>query len=98
MEKKQSYNNTELMKCADGVFGSELGKLPLPPMLMVDRIKKITDDGGKFNKGFIHAEMDINPKKWFFDCHFKDDPVMPGCLGLDALWRLTGFFLSWMGG
>ena len=62
MEKKQSYNNTDLMKCADGVFGSESGKLPLPPMLMVDRIKKITDDGGKFNKGFIHAEMDINPK------------------------------------
>ena len=98
MEKKQSYNNTELMKCADGVFGSEGGKLPLPPMLMVDRIKKITDDGGKFNKGMILAEMDVNPKKWFFDCHFKDDPVMPGCLGLDALWQLTGFFLSWMGG
>ena len=98
MEKKQSYNNTELMNFADGVFGSESGKLPLPPMLMVDRIKKITDNGGKFNKGFIHAEMDINPKKWFFDCHFKDDPVMPGCLGLDALWQLTGFFLSWMGG
>ena len=98
MEKKESYNKTELMGFAGGLLGSERGKLPLPPMLMVDRIMKITEKGGKFNKGLVLAEMDIHPNKWFFECHFKDDPVMPGCLGLDALWQLTGFFISWMGG
>ena len=98
MEKKESYNKTELMDFAGGLLGSERGKLPLPPMLMVDRIMKITEKGGKFNKGLVLAEMDIHPNKWFFECHFKDDPVMPGCLGLDALWQLTGFFISWIGG
>ena len=98
MLKKESYNKTELMDFADGKYGNEWARLPLPPMLMVDRIKKINDNGGEFGKGLILAEMDVNPKKWFFDCHFKDDPVMPGCLGLDALWQLTGFFLSWVGG
>ncbi|MBF88627.1 MAG: bifunctional 3-hydroxydecanoyl-ACP dehydratase/trans-2-decenoyl-ACP isomerase [Candidatus Marinimicrobia bacterium] len=98
MNKKNNYNKTELLNFADGQYGEDRSKLPLPPMLMIDRIKKISEEGGKFNKGLIIAEMDINPKKWFFDCHFKDDPVMPGCLGLDALWQLTGFFLTWMGG
>ena len=95
MLKKESYNKTELTDFADGKYGNDSAKLPLAPMLMVDRIKKITDKGGKFGKGLILAEMDVNPKKWFFECHFEGDPVMPGCLGLDALWQLTGFNLGW---
>ena len=98
MKKKEYYNKSELFQFSDGAFGSEISKLPLPPMLMIDRISKISEDGGKYNKGQIIAEMEINPKLWFFDCHFKDDPVMPGCLGLDALWQLTGFYLTWLGG
>ena len=98
MKKKENYNKSELFQFSDGAFGSEISKLPLPPMLMIDRISKISEDGGKYNKGQIIAEMEINPKLWFFDCHFKDDPVMPGCLGLDALWQLTGFYLTWLGG
>ena len=72
-------------------------KEPSPPMLMFDRITNIEDSKGKFNKGVIEAELDIKEKMWFFDCHFKDDPVMPGCLGLDAMWQLVGFFLGWIG-
>ena len=86
------------MECANGnLFGEGNAKLPSPPMLMMDRITKITKDGGNYNKGEIIAELDIKPNLWFFDCHFKNDPVMPGCLGLDALWQLVGFFLGWLG-
>ena len=86
------------MECANGnLFGEGNAKLPSPPMLMMDRITKITKDGGNYNKGEIIAELDIKPNLWFFDCHFKEDPVMPGCLGLDALWQLVGFFLGWLG-
>lgn len=97
--QKTSYLKKDLIRVAKGkLFGRDNGKLPLPPMLMVHRIQKISDQGGKFNKGEVVAEMDIKPSHWFFKCHFKDDPVMPGCLGLDALWQLTGFFLTWLGG
>jgi 3-hydroxyacyl-[acyl-carrier protein] dehydratase/trans-2-decenoyl-[acyl-carrier protein] isomerase len=77
------------------MFGMENGKLPLPPMLMMDRITHISDEGGAFGKGRIEAEFDIDPSLWFFQCHFRGDPVMPGCLGLDAMWQLVGFFLVW---
>ena len=98
MEKKSSYNYKELIECGNGkLFGKGNAKLPLPPMLMFDRIKEISDDKGDFNKGFIKAELDIKKDLWFFDCHFKEDPVMPGCLGLDAMWQLVGFFLGWIG-
>lgn len=80
------------------MFGPGNSQLPAPNMLMMDRIVTINDDGGEFGKGYIHAELDINPDLWFFGCHFKGDPVMPGCLGLDAMWQLTGFFLAWAGG
>ena len=80
------------------MFGPGNAKLPLPPMLMFDRITNIADSGGQFDKGEIRAELDIRPDLWFFKCHFKDDPVMPGCLGLDAMWQMVGFFLGWMGG
>jgi 3-hydroxyacyl-[acyl-carrier protein] dehydratase/trans-2-decenoyl-[acyl-carrier protein] isomerase len=80
------------------MFGSKNGKLPTPPMLMIDRITHISNDGGNYGKGKITAELDIDPKQWFFDCHFKNDPVMPGCLGLDGFWQLVGFFLTWAGG
>ena len=80
------------------MLGNEAGKLPLPPMLMVDRILEIFDSDGKYNKGKILAELDINDDLWFFKCHFKEDPVMPGCLGLDGLWQLVGFYLTWKGG
>jgi 3-hydroxyacyl-[acyl-carrier protein] dehydratase/trans-2-decenoyl-[acyl-carrier protein] isomerase len=80
------------------MFGPGNAQLPAPPMLMVDRIAAITADGGKYGKGFIHAELDISPEQWFFLCHFYGDPVMPGCLGLDAMWQLVGFFLAWAGG
>ena len=96
--KKNSFTYEELIKCANGdLFGPGNAKLPLPPMLMFDRITEISDDGGAFNKGIIKAELDIKDDLWFFDCHFKDDPVMPGCLGLDAMWQLVGFFLGWTG-
>ena len=96
--QKNNYSYKELIKCAKGkLFGEGNAKLPLPPMLMMDRITKITKDGGMYNKGEIIAELDIKPKLWFFECHFKKDPVMPGCLGLDALWQLVGFFLGWLG-
>lgn len=80
------------------MFGPGNPQLPLPPMLMFDRITKISGDGGEHGKGEIVAEFDIKPDLWFFGCHFKGDPVMPGCLGLDALWQLLGFFLGWIGG
>ena len=98
MEKKSSYNYEELIDCGNGkLFGPGNAKLPLPPMLMFDRITNITDNNGIYNKGLIEAELDIKKKMWFFDCHFKEDPVMPGCLGLDAMWQLVGFFLGWKG-
>ena len=98
MIKKESFNYEELIDSANGkLFGPGNAKLPSPPMLMIDRITNIQDLKGKFKKGLIEAELDIKEKMWFFDCHFKEDPVMPGCLGLDAMWQLVGFFLGWKG-
>lgn len=95
---QNSYNTEELLACARGeMFGPGNAQLPLPPMLMVDRITNITTGGGKFDKGYIEAEFDIDPSLWFFECHFTGDPVMPGCLGLDALWQLVGFYLGRLG-
>ena len=94
-----SFNKNDLLDCANGkMFGAGNAQLPAPNMLMLDRIVKITDEGGAFGKGQIVAELDITPDLWFFDCHFPGDPVMPGCLGLDAMWQLVGFFLGWVGG
>ena len=96
--KKSSFNFQELIDCANGdLFGPGNAKLPLPPMLMFDRITEINENKGFFNKGQIKAELDIKDNLWFFECHFKEDPVMPGCLGLDAMWQLVGFFLGWKG-
>ena len=96
--KKGSFNYNELISCANGeLFGPGNAKLPSPPMLMFDRISEIKENRGFFNKGLIKAELDINNELWFFDCHFKEDPVMPGCLGLDAMWQLVGFYLGWLG-
>jgi 3-hydroxyacyl-[acyl-carrier protein] dehydratase/trans-2-decenoyl-[acyl-carrier protein] isomerase len=93
-----AYDTETLLACARGeVFGPGNAQLPAPPMLMMDRIAEITSDGGKYGKGFIRAELDITPDQWFFLCHFFGDPVMPGCLGLDAMWQLVGFFLGWSG-
>ena len=98
MDKKNSYTQEDLTICGYGeMFGANNAQLPLKPMLMFDRITSITKDGGKANKGVIIAELDIVPGLWFFDCHFDGDPVMPGCLGLDAMWQLVGFFLGWSG-
>ena len=95
---KNSYTYEEIIQCGEGkLFGPGNAQLPLPPMLMFDRITSILKEGGEYGKGQIIAEFDIKPDLWFFDCHFKGDPVMPGCLGLDALWQLTGFFLGWLG-
>ena len=95
---KSSYNREEILGCSRGeLFGEGNAKLPAPNMLMIDRIVEINNDGGKHGLGQIIAEIDITPDLWFFDCHFEGDPVMPGCLGLDALWQLTGFFLGWSG-
>jgi 3-hydroxyacyl-[acyl-carrier protein] dehydratase/trans-2-decenoyl-[acyl-carrier protein] isomerase len=97
-KRQNSYDYKDLMQCTMGkMFGPTNGKLPKPPMLMTDRIPLITADSGKFGKGEIKAELDINPDLWFFECHFEGDPVMPGCLGLDALWQLVGFYLVWLG-
>jgi 3-hydroxyacyl-[acyl-carrier protein] dehydratase/trans-2-decenoyl-[acyl-carrier protein] isomerase len=99
MEKKNSYSYEELLQCGRGeMFGPGNAQLPMPPMLMFDRIVSITEKGGSADKGQIIAELDIKPDLWFFDCHFPGDPVMPGCLGLDAMWQLIGFFLGWLGG
>ena len=96
---QNSYTKEELLACARGeMFGPGNAQLPLPPMLMFDRIISINDKGGQFNKGQIIAELDVNKELWFFDCHFQGDPVMPGCLGLDAMWQLVGFYLGWKGG
>ena len=96
--QKNSYNYEELIKCGEGkLFGEGNAKLPLPPMLMFDRITEIKQNAGEFKKGIVKAELDIKDNLWFFDCHFKSDPVMPGCLGLDAMWQLVGFFLGWLG-
>ena len=97
--QKNSYNYDELISCGEGkLFGEGNAKLPLPPMLMFDRITEIKKDTGEFKKGFIKAELDINEDNWFFLCHFKNDPVMPGCLGLDGMWQIVGFYLTWIGG
>ena len=96
--KKNSYSFDELISCGNGgLFGPGNAKLPLPPMLMFDRITEINDNNGAFKKGSLKAELDIKKDMWFFDCHFKSDPVMPGCLGLDAMWQLVGFYLGWIG-
>lgn len=95
---KDHYDLEELLACGRGeMFGPGNAQLPVPPMLMFDRIVKITEDGGAHGKGYVEAELDINPDLWFFQCHFIGDPVMPGCLGLDAMWQLVGFFLGWSG-
>lgn len=96
--RPSSYNKDELLACGRGeMFGPGNAQLPVPPMLMMDRIVSITPDGGKYGKGYMEAELDISPDLWFFGCHFPGDPVMPGCLGLDAMWQLVGFYLGWSG-
>lgn len=98
MTPKDSYTYDELIKSSNSeLFGPGNATLPAPNMLMFDRITCINDNGGKYKKGKILAELDINPDLWFFGCHFKGDPVMPGCLGLDAMWQLIGFYLGWLG-
>jgi len=95
--KKNSFPYEQLIDCANGdLFGKGNAQLPSPPMLMFDRIININETGGVFQKGEIVAELDIKPELWFFNCHFKGDPVMPGCLGLDAMWQLVGFYLGWL--
>ena len=96
--KKNSYSFDDLISCGNGkLFGPGNAKLPLPPMLMFDRISEINENNGIYNKGSLKAELAIKSDLWFFDCHFKGDPVMPGCLGLDAMWQLVGFYLGWLG-
>ena len=98
MEQKNNYSFEDLLTCAKGeLFGPGNAQLPMPPMLMFEKITNISSNGGANDKGVIQAEMDIKPDLWFFDCHFIDDPVMPGCLGLDAMWQLLGFYLGWLG-
>lgn len=98
MTRPTSFSYEDLIHCAQGsMFGPGNAQLPSPNMLMADRINLINEDGGHYNKGKIIAELDIKPDLWFFDCHFPGDPVMPGCLGLDAMWQLVGFFLAWSG-
>ena len=98
MKKKSSYSYEDLINCGSGkLFGPGNAKLPLPLMLMFDRISEISENKGDFKKGLIKAELDIKDDLWFFNCHFKEDPVMPGCLGLDAMWQLVGFYLGWLG-
>jgi 3-hydroxyacyl-[acyl-carrier protein] dehydratase/trans-2-decenoyl-[acyl-carrier protein] isomerase len=98
MERQSSFTYEELLACGRGeLFGPGNAQLPLPPMLMFDRITAIGTEGGANGKGHVRAELDVRPDLWFFPCHFKGDPVMPGCLGLDALWQMVGFFLGWLG-
>ena len=98
MDRPNTLEKEDLLACGRGdMFGPGNAQLPMPNMLMMDRINLITDEGGAFGKGEILAELDITPDLWFFDCHFPGDPVMPGCLGLDAMWQLVGFFLAWVG-
>jgi len=97
-DRPSSFDYEALLACGRGeLFGEGNAQLPLPPMLMFDRITSISEEGGEFGKGHIRAELDVNPDLWFFQCHFKGDPVMPGCLGLDAMWQMLGFFLGWSG-
>lgn len=99
LAKRSNFDLEGLLACARGeLFGPGNPQLPLPPMLMFDRITHISDKGGSVDKGTIEAELDVTSDLWFFKCHFQNDPVMPGCLGLDAMWQLVGFFLGWMGG
>ncbi len=96
--QRNSYDYDDLIRCAHGeLFGPTNGRLPLPNMLMMDRVPLISSEGGKYGKGEIKAELDIRSDLWFFDCHFESDPVMPGCLGLDAMWQIVGFYLVWLG-
>ncbi|MAT51816.1 MAG: 3-hydroxyacyl-[acyl-carrier-protein] dehydratase FabA [Porticoccaceae bacterium] len=98
VKRQSAYSKEEILASSRGeLFGPDRARLPAPNMLMLDRIVQISDEGGKHGKGQLIAELDIHPDLWFFDCHFPTDPVMPGCLGLDALWQLTGFFLAWRG-
>ena len=98
-ELQNQFSRDELLKCSSGeLFGPGNSQLPAPNMLMMDRISMITEEGGEHGKGYIEAELDITPDLWFFECHFPGDPVMPGSLGLDAMWQLVGFFLGWSGG
>lgn len=97
--RQTHFDRDQLLACARGeLFGPGNPQLPYPPLMMIDRIVSITEEGGHFSKGQVVAELDIVPDLWFFACHFRGDPVMPGCLGLDALWQLLGFFLGWLGG
>lgn len=97
-DRQSKFDYAELLACGRGeLFGAGNAQLPLPPMLMFDRITAISEDGGAHGKGQVVAELAVRPDLWFFSCHFKGDPVMPGCLGLDALWQMTGFFLGWLG-
>ncbi len=97
-QTKNSYDYEDLLACAQGeLFGPGNAQLPAPPMLMFDRITDIQEEGGEFGKGYVRAEFAIKPDHWFFPCHFPGNPIMPGCLGLDALWQLTGFYLGWLG-
>ncbi len=99
MTNQSSFSYEDLLACSRGeLFGPGNARLPAPPMLMFDRITEISEDGGAHGKGHMVAELDVRPDLWFFDCHFQGDPVMPGCLGLDAMWQLIGFFLGWKGG
>lgn len=98
-DRPSSFTKEDLLRCGRGeMFGPGNPQLPLPPMLMFDRITRMSEEGGLYGKGEIRAELDITPDLWFFDCHFQGDPVMPGCLGLDAMWQLIGFHLGWLGG
>ena len=95
---QHQFSRNELLACGRGeLFGNGNAQLPLPDMLMFDRITEISDHGGSANHGYLVAELDIHPELWFFQCHFRGDPVMPGCLGLDAMWQLVGFYLGWSG-
>lgn len=97
-DRPSSFDKNDLIECGHGrMFGPGNAQLPVDNMLMMDRIPLISSEGGEFGKGIIRAELDITPDLWFFDCHFPGDPVMPGCLGLDAMWQLVGFFLGWRG-
>lgn len=99
LTRKSSFDLATLLACARGeLFGPGNARLPMPPMLMFDRITKIAAHGGSHDKGEVSAELDVRPDLWFFKCHFQNDPVMPGCLGLDAMWQMVGFFLCWLGG
>jgi len=98
MTRENSYSKDQVLAAGRAeLFGPEAARLPKPNMLMFDRVVEITEKGGKYDNGLVVAELDIHPDLWFFECHFQDDPVMPGCLGLDSMWQITGFYLAWMG-